>query len=292
MYTSVKTLLASIVDYAGLFPPAKLGIEAAIVNYAKYQSTPYSWMLNNFVLPVSRLHEFTTIVPTLDLKQRSLSLIISNNWKSELEIVHSLQLRHSKNHIAVTSLEFPILSPIEIEKVIPHLTENLEVFFEIPLKEDLKPYLAVLKNTKASAKIRTGGMTVEAFPTVTQLFLGILAFAEAQVPFKATAGLHHPLPGNYCITYEPDSPSTLMHGFLNVAVMAALVYWQKVTPQAALEVLQDASNSFYFTDNAITWGDYQLNIAEIEQARQRFFRSFGSCSFEEPIDNLQELKLL
>ncbi|MFN6571736.1 hypothetical protein [Dendronalium sp. ChiSLP03b] len=296
MLTSVKVLLTSIIDYAGLFPPAKLGIQAAMVNYANYQRTPYRWMLNHFVLPVSRLEEFANFVPTLDLKQWSLSLIISEHWESEIEVVRSsqrsLQSLHNKNQIAVASLEFPILSPIEIKKVIPYLTDEVEAFFEIPLNEDLQPYLAVLKHTKATAKIRTGGITLEAFPSITQLSLHILAFAEAQVSFKATAGLHHPLLGNYYVTYEPDSPSTLMHGFLNVAVMAALVYWQKVTAQEALEVLQSASNIFHFTDDAITWRDYHLNIAEIEQARQQFFRSFGSCSFQEPVDNLQELKLL
>ncbi|WP_026732473.1 hypothetical protein [Fischerella sp. PCC 9605] len=294
MLPSVKALLASIVDYAGLFPPAKLSMQEAMVNYANYQLTPYSWMLNRFVLPVSRLNEFAALVPTLDLKQWSLSLIISKDWESEIEIVRSLSSKlDSKNHITVTSLEFPLLSPLEIERAIPYLPDGVEAFFEIPLNADVQPYLAVLKHTKAAVKIRTGGITIEAFPSITELCQCILLFADAQVAFKATAGLHHPLPGNYRVTYESDSPSTLMHGFLNVAVLAALVYWQKVTPQVALEVLQDsASNSFQFTTDAITWRDYYLNIAEIKQARQRFFRSFGSCSFQEPIDEIKELKLL
>lgn len=289
MHTSVKTLLASIVDYAGLFPPAKLGMSAAMKNYANYQLTSERWMLNRFVLPVSRLNEFGSFVPTLNLKQWSLSLIISQHWESDLEIALSLS---NKNQIAVASLEFPVLSPLEIQRVIPHLTNKVEAFFEIPVNEDLQPYLAVIKHPQASAKIRTGGITVEAIPSTTQLLSCILALAETQIAFKATAGLHHALPGNYCLTYEVDSPSTLMHGFLNVAVMAALVYCQKVTAQAALEVLQSDSESFHFTNDSIIWRDRHLNITEIEQARQNFFRSFGSCSFQEPVDNLKELKLL
>jgi hypothetical protein len=84
-----------------------------------------------------------------------------------------------------------------------------------------------------------------------------------------------------------------MYGFLNLAVLAALLHWQKITLQEAVEVLQNSnSNSFQFTTDVITWRGYHLNIAEIEQARQKFFRSFGSCSFQEPVDDLKELKLL
>jgi hypothetical protein len=290
MLPSVKALLASIVDYAGLFPPAKLDLHLAMVNYTDYQLTPYSWLLNRFVLPVFRWNEFAAFLPTLDLKQRSLSLIISKDWETEIEIVRSLI---SNNNITVTALEFPPLPPTEIQRILPHLPAKVDVFFEIPLSGDLKPYLTVLQHSGAAAKIRTGGITVDAFPSSTELCQCILSFAEAKVPFKATAGLHHPLPGKHRVTYEPNSPSTVMYGFLNLAVLAALLYWQKITPQEAVEVLQNTnSNSFQFTTDVITWRGYHLNIAEIEQARQKFFRSFGSCSFQEPVDDLKELKLL
>jgi hypothetical protein len=101
------------------------------------------------------------------------------------------------------------------------------------------------------------------------------------------------LPGNYRLTYEPDSPSTVMHGFLNVAILAALVYWQKVTLEEALEVIEESSiKGFQVKADGIAWSTRNLNLAEIEEVRQRFFRSFGSCSFQEPIDDLKELKLL
>jgi hypothetical protein len=290
MLPSVKALLASIVDYAGLFPPAKLSMQEAMINYANYQLTPYSWMLNCFVLLVSRWNEFAAFVPTLDLKQWSLSLIISKDWETEIDIVRSLI---SNNNITVTALEFPPLPPTEIQRILSHLPAKVDAFFEIPLSRDFEAYLTVLRHSGAAAKIRTGGVTVDAFPSFKELCQCILSFTEAQVPFKATAGLHHPLPGNHHVTYEPNSPSTVMHGFLNVTVLAALLYWQKITLQEAVEVLQNSnSNSFQFTANAITWRDYHLNIAEIEQVRQYFFYSFGSCSFQEPIDDLKELKLL
>lgn len=289
MPPSVKALLSSIVDYAGLFPPAKLGMGEAMANYARYQTTPYNWMLGRFVVPASRLNELEELLPTLPSKQRSLSVILSGDVELEIDWVRSL----NNNQIAIAALEFPPLPPAEIEKVFPRLPVGVESFFEIPLQGDIDAYLAAVRHAGASAKLRTGGISAQAFPSTTQLCQFIVACAKAQVPFKATAGLHHPLPGNYRLTYEPDSPSTVMHGFLNVAILAALVYWQKVTLEEALEVIEESSiKGFQVKADGIAWSTRHLNLAEIEQVRQRFFRSFGSCSFQEPIDDLKELKLL
>jgi hypothetical protein len=79
-----------------------------------------------------------------------------------------------------------------------------------------------------------------------------------------------------------------MHGFLNVTVLAALVYWQKVTLDEAVAILQESSiEKFQFKEDGIEWSDRQLSLAQIEEARQQF-----SCSFQEPIDDLKHLQLL
>ncbi|WP_250122170.1 hypothetical protein [Chroococcidiopsis sp. CCMEE 29] len=289
MIASVKTLLSSVVDYAGLFPPAKLSMREAMAKYAQDKTSNYSWMLGRFVLPESRLNEFEELLPQFPLKQWSLSIILSKELTSEIERVRSL----NNSKIAIAALEFPPLSPTQIERVFPLLPAGVDLFFEISLHGNLEFHLDVLRRTGASAKVRTGGITTDAFPRMNQLCQYIFSFAEAQVPFKATAGLHHLLPGNHRLTSEPNSPSALMQGFLNVAILAALVYWQKLTPEDALAVLKESSiEGFQFKADSIGWRDRQLSIAEIEEARQQFFRSFGSCSFQEPIDDLKELKLL
>ncbi len=339
MLASVKTLLSSIVDYAGLFPPAKLGMKEAIANYARYQIAYQNWMLGHFVLPASRLKEFEELLPQFSredrkMRQWSVSAIVSGDWKLEIEKVQSF---NGRDKIAIAALEFPPLPPTEIAAVLSHLPAGVDVFFEIPLSANLEAYLAVLQGTTVSAKVRTGGLSADAFPNTDQLCRFMFACAKAQVPFKATAGLHHPLPAKHPLTSEPDSNtvrleelsvetsrgsrggrggrgsrgageerisadlnsiesdslSTEMHGFLNVAISAALVYWQKVTPEEALAVLQESSiKGFQFKADSIVWKDRQLSISEIEKARQHFFRSFGSCSFQEPIDDLKALNLV
>lgn len=80
----------------------------------------------------------------------------------------------------------------------------------------------------ARAKIRTGGLTAEAYPTAEDLAGFLHRAAIARVPFKATAGLHHPL------------PSPPMHGFVNV-FLAACQVWHGATEADALATLRAIS---------------------------------------------------
>src|SRR5438093_1052355 len=57
MLASVRALLANVIDYAGLFPPANLPMEEAIRNYTRYRQEPESWMLGKFICPAARLVE-------------------------------------------------------------------------------------------------------------------------------------------------------------------------------------------------------------------------------------------
>ncbi|MBW4487885.1 MAG: hypothetical protein KME12_08850 [Trichocoleus desertorum ATA4-8-CV12] len=289
MLAPINALFSAIVDYAGLFPPAQLSLQTAMANYVQYQASPHAWMLGRFILPASRLADFVTLLPTFPCQKWPLSLIISDDVGAALEQVRSLNTSHQA--IAVQALEFPPLTPDKIAAL--DLPLPVETFFEIPLDQDLTPYLALLRDQKASAKIRTGGVTAAAFPSTIQLCEFIFACAQAQVSFKATAGLHHPLPGSYPLTYEPESEVAAMPGFLNVALASALVYWQKITAQEALSLLREKiANQFLLTDHAISWNQHQLSLLELTTARKQMFRSFGSCSFTEPIAGLREMQLL
>ena len=292
MLSSLKVLLTAIVDYAGLFPPAKLSLKEAIANYLKYHQTPDNWMLGHFVLPASRLTELEKLLMKLSAEQTlvtpcSLSTILSENWELELQ---QIQAFNHRNKHQVAAIEFRPLTLEEIQRAIAHLPQGIESFFEIPLDEDLEIYLAMLQETKASAKIRTGGLTADNFPQVDRLCQFIYASAAAQVPFKATAGLHHALAGNYSVSYQTNSFLADMQGFLNLSILAALVYGQKLTQAEALTVLQESSiTNFKFQAENISWKNCHLNLTELKTARQYFFRSFGSCSFQEPLAELREL---
>ena len=295
MLSSLKLLLTAIVDYAGLFPPAELSMQEAIANYSKYCQTLDNWLLGHFVVPVSRLPELEVLLVNRYPENKlvipcSISAILSENWELELK---QIQAFNHRNQIQIAAVEFKPLSLGEIQQAINHLPKGIESFLEIPLDENLENYLAVLKGTKVAAKIRTGGLSTEVFPPVDRLCQFIFASAEAQVPFKATAGLHHALAGNYAVSYKGKSFSTNMQGFLNLSILAALVYGQKLTQSEALTVLQESSSTnFKFQEDNITWHNHYLNLAELQKSRKCFFRSFGSCSFQEPLDELREFQLI
>ena len=297
MLPSLKRLLSSIVDYAGLFPPAQLSLPEAMNRYDRAHASPYCWMLDRFVLPANRLHEFVKLLSkeTYSSQQWSLSVILSKNWIAELEQIHQIPEAefHCNHSVSISALEVVPLSPIEIQQGYLNLPAEVNTFFEIPFNADLEPYLNLLQQLGAGAKLRTGGITHEAFPDSTHLSQRILSLVDARIPFKATAGLHHALRGKHGLTDQSESASTTMHGFLNVAIASALAYQHAITLDEAVAILEEPSlDPFQLGDAEISWHQHSLSISAIERSRQQFFRSFGSCSVQEPIHDLYDLGLL
>jgi len=136
------------------------------------------------------------------------------------------------------------------------------------------------------AKIRTGGITADAFPAIGSIAEFLRACKAKGVAFKATAGLHHPLRCVKPLTYEPNAATGTMHGFLNVFLAAALL-------DDAEEILAETdAKAFAFDDDGVTWRDARVTTEELTAMRHTFATSFGSCSFEEPINDLRDLNLL
>jgi hypothetical protein len=126
------------------------------------------------------------------------------------------------------------------------------------------------------AKMRLGGETI---PTSQQVACFLQAAAARRLPFKATAGLHHPI-------------RAVMHGFLNVFTAAAFA-WHGADESLLVDILDDESiRSFEFSDSEMRWSGRPLSVEQISAARGDFAHSFGSCSFEEPLADLRELELL
>jgi hypothetical protein len=144
----------------------------------------------------------------------------------------------------------------------------------------------------AFAKVRTGGLTPDAIPSPEAIADFLHRAAQLRLPFKATAGLHHPVRSLRPLTYAPDSPRAVMHGFLNVFVAAAFA-WHNAERDLLVDVLtEEDPRAFEFAGDELRWRGNRLTTAQIEKARRYFAHSFGSCSFEEPIADLRELGFL
>jgi hypothetical protein len=149
-----------------------------------------------------------------------------------------------------------------------------------------------IAETEARAKVRTGGVTADAFPSSFDLARFIKICAEEDVPFKATAGLHHPLRSVNKLTYAPDSASAMMHGFLNVFLAAAFAQ-SGMDVDRLVELLEEQSpGAFQFDSGGVTWRDEMIVRGQLRNSRNLLAIAFGSCSFEEPIEDLKRIGLL
>jgi hypothetical protein len=301
---ALRALLAQSVDYAGLFPPAELELEPALKNYAAYLRSPDSWMLGAFVLPIAR---FTAAEKQLPLFDEGAPLRISalgpktdkvNDLRAKLpgilDAIRQFQSRWS-GIASVPQLEIVIPSGYDV-RLIGDLYRGsrelgVRVFCESPAAE-AEQSIAVLAQVDTTRdfplgfKLRTGGVTADAFPDAALIARGLVASVRDSVPIKFTAGLHHP------VRQFRDEVKGKMYGFLNVlgaGVMAAEHGWDQAT---AVEMLVDEDpRSFAFDEETFSWREWKVTADRIRLHRKRV-TSFGSCSFDEPREDLRALHLL
>jgi hypothetical protein len=314
---SLKIFAGNIIDYAGLFPPANLGLGQAFHNYLFYRQGEMKWMLNKFIIPAGRLEELTDIMKDMKIEGQVLFSVLGSgsdsveNFKESLEKDIKNISDFIENHGPLVSVDaFEIKLPNEIIKpgsgdeliklmnevsdtLEKALRKNIPVYFEASLKEEHE--VVILRVVESIAglgngcgfKLRTGGTEASAFPTAEQIAFAIMTCCEFEVPMKCTAGLHHP------IRHYNSEVSSNMHGFLNVFGAGILAYTDGFDESELLEVLDEEDPyEFIFGEAGFEWNGTAVPISEIKEAREKFMISYGSCSFDEPIEDLKTLELL
>ncbi len=310
MPRTLTTLLSELIDYAGLFPPAKLDMGRAVEAFNRCRMSEHAAALARFICPVSRLEEFTKFAAPLmpgtfatsGYREHAdasppwrLSVLIDGDLAQNLDAIDAFNHHHateSNGRALIDALEMKVTDPNQIDEALDEIPEDIRPFFEFPVSADCRGFVAALAGNQAAAKIRTGGVTAAAFPTPSEIAAFLVACARADVPFKATAGLHHPFRSTHRLTYEKDSPSCLMHGFLNVFIAAAMIRAKGLDLERAEALIADEDHaSFKFGDDFVSWKGHGLELAPLAKVRETFALSFGSCSFDEPIEDLAKLKL-
>ena len=132
----------------------------------------------------------------------------------------------------------------------------------------------------------------EAIPDPAALARFLVACARAGVPFKATAGLHHPVRAEQPLTYGKDAPSAMMHGFLNVFAAAALARAGAAAADVESVLREQTPHAFRFEPDGLRWREHLLPTGTLAESRRSFASSFGSCSFAEPVADLRALGVL
>ncbi len=295
---SVDALLANLVDYAGLFPPASEDMRPALENYATYVQSADLAALGRFIVPILRLTELeeagTDLMPRGPRSEPwRLSVLVAEDVRAATEEMQKFNSRHSSRSGAgravIDVAELKASTVDEIGHQRRDLPPSFTAYFEIPITVDVSPLVKMMAKVGARAKVRTGGVTPEAFPPAEAIIDFMVACQREVVPFKATAGLHHAVRGEYRLTYEPESPKRMMYGFLNVFIAAGLLYSGE-NEETALAVLEETDPSaFRFEDDAIECRGKRITREQLLASRAEFAISFGSCSFREPVDELTHL---
>lgn len=291
---SVHTLLHSLIDYAGLFPPAELGMTAAVASYASYRAGEHCWALGRFVVPVARLGEFERAAePCLPAAGApwKLAALAGPDLAADFATVAGFNRRHA-GRATVDTIELKAATAGAVAAALEALEGRLDAYVELPIAQDPAPLIAELARAGGRAKVRTGGVTADAFPAPADLLRFLRRSVDAGVPFKATAGLHHPLRGSYRLTYAPDSGCATMFGFLNLFLTAAFLEHGMGWADALALLQETAPEAFRFEEEGVGWRAHRLDDAELRHSRRASAMAFGSCSFEEPIGDLRALGFL
>ncbi len=293
MPASTTTLLWGVVDYAGLFPPARLDMRQAVAEYAAALDGPDAWMLGRFVVPAGRLPELATertalVAPSVEWR---LSALVAGESDADLAAIVAFNAS-AAGRAVVDAIECKPTRLAGIDWLAERAAASCAVFVEIPASEDVAEWMTRIAARRLGAKIRTGGVTAAAFPEASASAAFLQAAVRADVRVKATAGLHHAVRGAYRLTYDANAPKAFMYGYLNVLLATAAL--QSGQPAAVAEqvlLLTDPA-SLTFTDDAVRWGDRECPTALLHATRAQRFAGFGSCSFREPAEELRSLVLL
>lgn len=319
MNLGLRTLLADIIDYAGLFPPALLELDEAIRKFAQYQQSPESAFLARFVCPVSKISLVQRYLDEL-FRQNPLRLSLlgrggegTAGWATAVaeDLQSAIDLsRQAGSSVRVEAFEVRAAGAIleaGAESALPELAESLaairqlegcRIYFEIPLTGDwraaapraiscIRQFSTRFELPLCGVKLRCGGVEPAAFPTADQIASVIVACRDLQTPLKFTAGLHHPTP-----RYDPGVRAR-MHGFLNVFLAAILAHTLHLDfPDILAIVEENDPRHFHFSNEFAGWNQAEATVREIEYARRAVAVSFGSCSFDEPLADLRALGLL
>jgi len=314
---SLKNFAGKMIDYAGIFPPANLNLAQALNNYLFYRLSEYKWMLNKFIIPAKKLDDLSKILQDVKIDSPvPLSVIcpggdtlseFAKNISDDIKKIEEF-LSQNRDYANVDVLEVKLpLEVLEQEEADDMLDlmisasgdlnsalgRDVPVFYEAELGEKYEETIlkvvediASLDN-KCGYKLRTGGTEALSFPSSDQIAFAIMTCAEFSVPMKFTAGLHHP------IRHFNDKVNTYMHGFFNVFGAGILAYTSGLDETELIEVLNDEDpDEFMFDDKGFEWNEIEVTNEEIHEARTQLVISYGSCSFDEPVDDLKVMEIL
>ena len=280
---------------------------AAVAEYVAARDGAQRWMLGRFIVPASRLHELIDALPA-GAAPLALSVIVDAGADARVwfgaakRILDDVaRVRESETRVAVEALEVPLPALLfrreTYDATIGQFAglaaaanlRDLPAYLEIPRDdrwpEILPGTMSALARARMGGKLRCGGVSADAFPSPLDVASFVRACAVESVPFKATAGLHHP------IRHLNEATGFTMHGFLNLVAAAALAR-DLETERLEMVLGDEDPRAFAFDERGLTWRGERVDVDRLTEMRKRGFVGYGSCSFSEPVEDLTALGML
>lgn len=295
--------MGELIDDAGLFPPARLPMSEALATRERALASDTFWVVGRFVVPASRLRELASELDDAPQPLATTVILDASGPLDEMLPKLARDARALASRIALESIEVPLarigagtdderLVALEAALAAADFPERPDVYVEIGLGEGGAAQLAALHRARSrdfevAAKIRCGGIEPSSIPDAASLARFIWTANVLYLPFKATAGLHHPL------RHEDRSLGAVAHGFLNVIGGAVLARARGLDLRSLERLILDRDPANFQLDEArFAWSGIGADAAEIGEARAAFAHGYGCCSLTEPVDDLRALAML
>jgi hypothetical protein len=236
-------------------------------------------------VPAFRLGELSEALRiNEDNEPLMLSVVLGSDTARDLAAIEGF--RHDEPQARIAALELKAGATRDLPSVLAEVPVTLPRYVELPVPELDAAALEVIGDAGAFAKLRMGGITPAAIPEVAVVLDFLERAVAQQLAFKATAGLHHALGGTYSLTYTANAPRGELYGFMNLLLASAVLWQGGSRDQAGAALLERNSAAIRFSGSSLLWCSLSFTAPMLQQLREGFFHSFGSCSFREPLDEL------
>ncbi len=319
---ALRAFFGGMIDYAGMFPPARLDLGAAVDEYVRHLAEPEGFMLGRFVVEAGRLGDLLERFPAPWAGGPFRLAVLAGGGATEREALDRIRVEAAairdllERHPGLgavgaieTRLPRETLDAADAERTRDYVDDfrtvlagsdlaGISAFFEVAAAVrwreadrdaavGLRDAGETVPSPQPGFKLRCGGAEPSDVPSAARVARVIEECRDRGVPLKCTAGLHQPL------RRRGRGGAADRHGFLNVFAAAVLAAARRL-PGEAIEacVLEEDPSSFLFEDDAFAWRGKNASTAEVERARALLATGFGSCSFDEPRQGLRDLGLL
>ncbi|MCP9951545.1 hypothetical protein [Actinomadura madurae] len=268
----IPAFAVRLCDDAAVFPPGLAPLAEAVPAHRDHLSAPHAELVGPLVVPAAALDE---LYPLLGGEPLDVSVTAPSGPCQAAKAMGAA----ADLPVTVRGLEVavpPGMGPDEFFRVLGRVEPP--VYVEIPRDERRPAFIAAAAARGHRAKFRTGGVKAHLYPSPDELAAGIAAVVDAGVPFKATAGLHHPVRNT-----DPET-GFHQHGFLNLLLATdAALAGRPVAELAAVLADRDAPS--------VASRVAGLGATRTAAVRAAFL-SFGTCGITDPLSELADLGLL